>query len=165
MTTQNQIVHIEVEPRTDDAKNTACMVCGKPIAGGHMAAVVYAFNSEVTVACRWHDNCKEDTENIITITGWRRQIYDTPAYKEWRTSVYERDNYTCSMCGEYNGWLQAHHIHPLHSAEDMYLVLDIRNGITLCRKCHEKIKGRENDYIDEFVAKARTNSMKCGGRT
>lgn len=157
--TKNEMVCTEVECRAENAGNTKCIVCGKPVVGGHMAAVVYAFNQEVVVACRWHTNCKEDTKNIVTITGWRRKIYNTPAYTAWRTAVYERDGYTCAMCGEYNGKLQAHHIHPLHSAEDAYLVLDVKNGITLCRKCHTKIGGRENDYIDEFVAKARAASM------
>jgi hypothetical protein len=57
-------------------------------------------------------------------------------YKAWRKSVFERDNYTCQMCGARGVKLNAHHIFPYaHFPEKRY---DIKNGITLCIPCHQK---------------------------
>jgi hypothetical protein len=70
-------------------------------------------------------------------------------YKEWRKSVYERDNYTCQMCDKpSNGDLQCHHILPVKDYP--LLIVDIDNGITLCEACHRSIKGKEHDYIKVF---------------
>lgn len=56
-------------------------------------------------------------------------------YKEWRTSVYKRDNYTCQICGSNNN-LNAHHIDGYKWCIEKRL--DINNGITLCKDCHTK---------------------------
>lgn len=61
-------------------------------------------------------------------------------YKAWRTSVYERDNYTCQLCGARGVKLNAHHKKAYaHYPE---LRFDINNGITLCVSCHKKIHRR-----------------------
>ena len=57
---------------------------------------------------------------------------------EWRTRVFERDDYTCRMCHVKNsGNLNAHHIIPL--SIDTTLAYDVDNGITLCIPCHRKL--------------------------
>lgn len=67
----------------------------------------------------------------------RRDLRRTPEYKEWRNTVFLRDNYTCQSCGDNKGGnLNAHHIKPY--ATNPELRLDISNGITLCKLCHTK---------------------------
>lgn len=63
----------------------------------------------------------------------------TNDYKEWRTLVFERDNYTCQFCGKTKCELNADHIIPFAYlvSQDMYL-WDIKNGRTLCVECHRK---------------------------
>lgn len=56
--------------------------------------------------------------------------------KEWRTAVFARDNYTCQICGQRGGRLQADHIKPYKAFPD--LRLDLSNGRTLCIECHKK---------------------------
>jgi hypothetical protein len=56
------------------------------------------------------------------------------ANTEWRTSVYERDNYTCKCCGVRGRKLNAHHI--FNFADNPNVRTDVDNGITLCVECH-----------------------------
>ena len=56
------------------------------------------------------------------------------AYRAWRTAVFERDDYTCQICGQRGGKLQADHI--LRFAEYPDRRLDVANGRTLCLSCH-----------------------------
>jgi hypothetical protein len=56
------------------------------------------------------------------------------AYREWRMTVFRRDDYTCQHCGERGGKLNAHHIRPWKEAADLRFAPS--NGITLCKPCH-----------------------------
>jgi hypothetical protein len=55
------------------------------------------------------------------------------AQKRWRKAVFERDGYKCQNCGSQKT-LHAHHIKPRKDYPE--LAFDIKNGITLCKKCH-----------------------------
>lgn len=58
-------------------------------------------------------------------------------YKEWRTSVYEKDNYTCQCCGSNkSGTFNAHHKDGYNWCIERRL--DITNGVTLCEDCHNE---------------------------
>lgn len=62
-------------------------------------------------------------------------------YKAWRKNVFERDNYTCRICGKRGGELNAHHINHFSKYPD--LRFELGNGITLCKKCHMEVHMRE----------------------
>lgn len=61
----------------------------------------------------------------------------SPKYKEWRRKVFERDFYTCAICGKVGGELNAHHIKPYAYYPE--LRYEVNNGITLCKNCHKKV--------------------------
>ena len=64
--------------------------------------------------------------------------------KNWRKSVFERDNWTCQDCGVRGGILNADHIKPFAYFPDLRLALD--NGRTLCKNCHLKTDTYSNRY-------------------
>lgn len=62
-------------------------------------------------------------------------------YKFWRKLVFERDNYTCILCGARNGngkkiILNADHIKPFSIYPE--LRFELTNGRTLCLDCHKQ---------------------------
>lgn len=78
-------------------------------------------------------------------------------YLQWRSDVFQRDNWTCKTCNIKNCYLTAHHIkgfskiikeHNIKTPEEARLcdeLWDINNGVTLCEKCHsltDNYKGR-----------------------
>lgn len=69
------------------------------------------------------------------INGENDTLRHRREYKDWRASVYERDNYTCQCCGARGGRLNAHHLNSFADCPE--LRHDINNGITLCAKCHD----------------------------
>lgn len=71
-------------------------------------------------------------------------------YKAWRVSIFERDGFKCQMpgCDNQERYLEAHHIYKFSDYKE--LRFDINNGITLCKKCHNKTKRREKKFIDLF---------------
>ena len=52
---------------------------------------------------------------------------------DWAEKVMHRDS-KCVICGSKNS-LEAHHVFKVNKYDDAYL--DINNGITLCKGCHE----------------------------
>ena len=82
------------------------------------------------------------------ITRHQVRIRNSKAYAAWRTVVFVRDNYTCQECGARCGdgsdvKLNAHHIKSF--SKHPHLRLDVSNGITLCKPCHDEIpKGNQH---------------------
>lgn len=68
------------------------------------------------------------------ITPIEIALRKTFEYEEWRKSVFERDDYTCKVCGEIGGKLEADHIKPWSLYKE--LRFDLSNGQTLCESCH-----------------------------
>jgi 5-methylcytosine-specific restriction endonuclease McrA len=68
------------------------------------------------------------------ISSINHKIRTSNDWKEWRTSVFERDNYTCQECGLQGVELHPHHKIPI--AVDKTKIFDKDNGITLCIDCH-----------------------------
>lgn len=81
-------------------------------------------------------------------TSATRRFRNSPAYAEWRTEVFSRDDYCCQLCHQRGGKLAAHHIIPFSESEELRLV--VSNGITLCWPCHRSIKGKEAEYQTRF---------------
>lgn len=70
------------------------------------------------------------------VTPIHKKIRKSSKYVNWRKQVYERDDYTCQLCGVRGGELQADHIKPFSLFPD--LRFELSNGRTLCKPCHRK---------------------------
>lgn len=56
-------------------------------------------------------------------------------YREWRESVFQRDDWTCQTCGCRGVYLESHHIKSWAEYPELRYLLN--NGVTLCRDCHK----------------------------
>ena len=68
----------------------------------------------------------------------------SPQYKEWRESVFQRDDYRCQNCGE-RGFLEAHHIKSW--SQFPALRYKKNNGITYCRDCHILLDSMRSRFV------------------
>lgn len=100
------------------------------------------------------------------ITPQRVRDRQSAEYSQWRTSVFERDGYTCRCCGNRSRSghpvvLHAHHLENF--ANNPSLRYDIDNGITLCYDCHDiradgsfhniyGVKNNTKAQFDEYMA-------------
>lgn len=77
------------------------------------------------------------------VSDENHRIRTSKEYREWRAKVFQRDKFTCQICGQVGGELNAHHIK--HFSKDKAKRLSVDNGITLCAECHRlvhKVEGK-----------------------
>lgn len=85
----------------------------------------------------------------IKVDNDRRKSYEAV---QWRSDVFQRDNWTCQTCGA-RGNLQAHHIKSWAKYPEFRYELD--NGVTLCIPCHK--------LTDNYGRKKEKACQKPGG--
>jgi len=110
------------------------------------------------------EDVKEKIKNSISkekhpnwkggITPIVYQVRNSFKYRQWRSDIFTRDNYTCVNCNLRGVYLEADHypkrfsvifreykIKTFNEAMDCDELWNINNGRTLCKKCHNKTKG------------------------
>jgi hypothetical protein len=91
------------------------------------------------------------------LTPKNKQIRESIEMKEWRTMVFGRDSFACQMCFAKGVYLNAHHLKSFSKYPE--LRFEVSNGITLCQKCHDKTKGKEEE-IAPLLQTLVLNQMK-----
>lgn len=82
-------------------------------------------------------------------TKVQKAVRNSMEYKKWRTTIFERDNYLCQMCGIKGTRLNVDHwpkpfsllvkennIQSLEDAVNCDALWDVENNRTLCENCH-----------------------------
>ena len=107
-----------------------------------------------------------------TYTEISRYLRGSKKYNVWKNLCMERDNFKCIECNK-DSDLAVHHINELYNIAKKYnFVLkdildsfefnDINNGMTLCRKCHNKkhpwLKDERGKFINSIAASSATDS-------
>lgn len=101
--------------------------------------------------------------------NWRGGVSDinnlirtSDKYKEWRMSIFKRDQWTCQFCGSKGVVLNVDHIKPffivrdennIKSLEDAFAcdaLWELDNGRTLCFDCHYSLPTSIKRDRDEF---------------
>jgi 5-methylcytosine-specific restriction endonuclease McrA len=77
------------------------------------------------------------------ISTENEKIRKSKEYKNWRLSIFKRDNYTCVICKVKNKkgmgkTIELHADHIKSFAHHKDLRFEIDNGRTLCIDCHRK---------------------------
>lgn len=87
--------------------------------------------------------------------NWKGGTYSTLAnqlcnsrYRRIRKEVLRRDGHCCSLCDSTRK-LEAHHI--LEKRKQPALLWSVENMITLCKKCHCGIRGKEESWESCFL--------------
>lgn len=83
------------------------------------------------------------------VTRLAERIRKCLEYKQWRSDIFQRDNWTCQICQTRGSRLNVHHhpkefrriledsnIRTLREALDCKWLWNLDNGVTLCRGCH-----------------------------
>jgi len=97
-------------------------------------------------------------------TPVKTRVRNSAAMQQWRQAVFDRDDFTCTACGDRGGVLHAHHIVPfahifkrnrlrtVKGAMSCTALWDVNNGTTLCKQCHFRIPKPKANSVDELAA-------------
>ena len=98
----------------------------------------------------------------ITPLDW--EIRKSYLYRQWRSDVFTRDNFTCVLCGDKTGnTIEADHIKSfalilrekqiknMEQAVNCEELWNINNGRTLCKSCHRKTDTFGSKSIQKII--------------
>lgn len=158
---------------------TRCNVCGEELKRYKRALGKIVFCKR----CRGKATSGRNNPNWKNgIKATNSRLRDSDKNLQWRQKVFQRDGYTCVMCGVRGGELHAHHIMPFQHLINSHLfyhgsinyegllqyepLWEVHNGATLCRNCHNKIPKRLKDdefYMNKTLADIFVSGLKAAG--
>lgn len=116
-----------------------CLVCGKDIWIVKCLSNRKKYCSKKCLYVALHEN-KSTGKWGIEHPNWKGGITSKDRLernkfkKTMVKSIFERDNYTCQMCGQKGGYLQVDHIQEWSKYIELRFSMD--NCRTLCMDCH-----------------------------
>ena len=149
---KNSVAHRGLHPTEETRKKMSERFIGNTINVGHKASEKTKKKMSVAKQGSKHPNWKGG------ITSLEHLVRGSAKYLKWRQDCFLHDDFTCQKCGDNRGGnLNVHHkkpfikllteaikclpLFPPYEAAMTYTPLwNVNNGITLCEKCHRKIK-------------------------
>lgn len=125
------------QKRCDECRMLTCGTCGKRFVSPESKP--QKFCSRSCAALQPHVVARINAHRGVkprTYYEHHRDKHGSAQERDWRRQVFERDDFTCQICGQRGGRLQADHIKPYSAFPD--LRFDLSNGRTLCVDCHRK---------------------------
>lgn len=120
---------------------------GKPLSDEHKRKLKESYNRKDKPRTKmFGENNPAWKGGKVPLVHLIRKMYE---YRQWRSDVYTRDDWTCQSCG-LRKRLEAHHIKPFSFIIEEYKIItleqarlcdelwNINNGQTLCIDCHKK---------------------------
>ncbi len=148
------ICDVEFRDKTSAQRKTCSKSCGGKIPRVHSKGIKFSLEARANMS-------KAQKGRIITeeargkMSQTRKRLYaegaliawnmgkradDTiivrSSIRLWRQQVFERDNYTCQICSQKGGRLDADHI--ISRWANPSLIYNVFNGRTLCHECHKQ---------------------------
>lgn len=112
------------------------------------------------------DGMRSDTLNTLKSNRTINVRKENSGYENWRTNVFENDNYTCQVCHKTNKMNVDIILHAHHKDGYDWCIerrTDPTNGATLCDSCHTEFhvlygygRNTEQQYIEFYEDKVRT---------
>ena len=134
-----------------------CILCGKEFLRDKCQIKRAKFCSR---SCRAKHNLTGDKHWKWKggISSERDRLKHSECYIKWRLKVFQRDRFTCKLCGHRSTKSKAHgdktsdiHAHHIETIEKTpRLCLKTGNGITLCVDCHRLTYGKEEQFATVF---------------
>ena len=110
--------------------------------------VINQLNKWINITNYWLEDVSIDIRALTDgykSYGWQYQKSNR-LDENIRKAVILRDGCKCMECGKSNCKLEVHHIKPKRINGSNTL----GNLITLCRKCHQKTEGKEEQYMQRY---------------
>jgi 5-methylcytosine-specific restriction endonuclease McrA len=142
----------ETRMRMSESHKRICVGSNNPMFGKHPSPETIKKLSEShrgKNAGANHHNWKGGTSPLSNL------IRKCIEYRQWLKMIFVRDQFTCTFCGIKGGRLEVHHhskafidifhgnnIQSLEQAISCEELWNLNNGITLCRKCHDRTRGK-----------------------
>lgn len=120
--------------------------------------VIYHLNKWINITNYWLEDVAIDIRALTDgykPYNWQYQKSNR-LDESIRKAVILRDGCKCKECGKSNTVLEVHHIKPrrLNGSN----TLD--NLVALCRKCHQKTEGKEEQYIQHYFSMLSSSDNK-----
>jgi len=129
------------KPRSEETKRKLKMIMNSP-----------KVRNRISKALRGENN--PNWKGGVTPVAMR--IRSHFKYRQWRSDVFTRDDFTCQLCGKRGGGilnadhfpkrfsaiLEEYEIKSIESALDCEELWNVNNGRTLCLSCHKKFNGK-----------------------
>ena len=141
------------QKKCDTCKYNTCETCGFKYRPNHYASK-YCSNACKDMSLKGIDpiiRMKKRGIKPRTYLKNHRDKHGSAEDMEWRSKVFERDNFTCQNCGQHGGKLQADHMKSVAAYPE--LRHEVSNGRTLCVPCHQKTPNYGYKAVKEIAAR------------